>query len=283
MTVYCAIPPLDQAATRIGRGYGLGYNRARTRMDQMHAGFDLVADAGTPVVAPIPGTVATKSDDTGPGYQRRFRGYGNSLVLEHRFSVPGIPNPFYTLYAHLQRPVTLEVGQRVSTGDLLGYVGQTTNGQFAGMGPHLHTEVRRAPVVSYGSRRDTFDPAILWDGLGFAWIDNHREAERLVGGQLLLREGPLGLPRRAEPDDRWLEVGARLRPAGSHRSCDPPQRLHALRLVEVEPEHQPPEPHAARLRGREQQRRGRGAGWFDLGAGGAGRGGGGPSVDDAEE
>jgi hypothetical protein len=189
MTFYCAIPPLDQAATRIGRGYGLGYNRERTRMDQMHAGFDFVADSGTPVVAPIPGTVATKSDDTGPGYQRRFRGYGNSLVLEHRFAVPGLPNPFFTLYAHLRDPVRLEVGQRVNTSDLLGIVGNTTNGQFSGMGPHLHSEVRRAPVVAYGSRRDTFDPAVLWDGLGFAWIDNHREAERLVGGQLLLREG----------------------------------------------------------------------------------------------
>lgn len=189
MTFYCAIPPLDQAATRIGRGYGLGYNRARTRMDQMHAGFDLVADAGTPVVAPIPGIVATKSNDIAPGYQRRLRGYGNCVVLEHRFAVPGLPNPFYTLYAHLRDPVALSEGQRVNTGDLLGYVGQTTNGQFAGMGPHLHTEVRRAPIVSYGSPRDTFDPAILWDGLGFAWIDHHREAQREVGGQLLLREG----------------------------------------------------------------------------------------------
>lgn len=189
MTVYCAIPPLDQSETRIGRGYGLGYNRARTAMDQMHGGFDFVGDAGTPVLAPLPGVVAAVSHDSGPGYVRALRGYGNAVVLEHRFSVPGLPNPFYTLYAHLRDAPALQIGQRLSTGSPIGFVGNTTNGQFAGMGAHLHFEVRRAPIVAYGSRRDTFDPAILWTAVGMDWLGARREAQRMVGGQLLLREG----------------------------------------------------------------------------------------------
>lgn len=188
MPVYCAVPPLDQAATRIGRGYGLGYNRARTAVNQLHGGMDFVADRGTPVVSPLPGTVVLKSDDSGPGSLRGMRGYGNSVVLEHRFDVPGLPNPFWTSYNHLDRPVSLELGQQVGTGTLLGFVGSTTNGQFAGMGPHLHFEVRRRPFPgSY--ERDTVDPGMLFQGLGIDHVNARREVQRLVGGQLLVRTG----------------------------------------------------------------------------------------------
>lgn len=188
MPVYCAIPPLDQAATRIGRGYGLGYNRARTAADQLHGGMDFVADAGSPVLAPIPGTVVLVGHDSGPGRIRGMGGYGNCVVLEHRFDVPGLPNPFWTSYNHLRAPSLLTVGQRVGTGDLIGQVGNTTNGQFAGMGSHLHFEVRRRPFPgSY--ERDTVDPAVLFAGLGVDVIGARREVQRMVGGQLLVREG----------------------------------------------------------------------------------------------
>ena len=213
MTRYCALPPLDQAATRIGRGYGLGYNRARTRIDQMHAGMDLVGGQGTPVLVPLPGVVVEKPLDssTAPG----FRGYGNAVVLRHDFSVPGLPRPFFTLYAHLAQPSALEMGQSVAPGALLGFVGATTNGQFPGMGPHLHFEVRRRARVSYGSRTDTFDPAVLWRGVGIDWTGHHREAQREVGGQLLRvaggpsdcapGEAPSGLSGLAGPGDEHVD------------------------------------------------------------------------------
>lgn len=205
----CAIPPLDQAATRVGRGYGEGWNRERTSDDQLHGGMDFVADSGAPVLAPIPGTVVLISDDEGPrisagaaragarGQVRRHGGYGNSVVLEHDLDVPGLPRPFWTSYNHLRDPVTLAPGARVIAGDLLGYVGNTTNGQFRGMGAHLHMEVRRmpfpAPVGHDGYELDTVDPSILFASLGIDWIDHHREVGREVGGQLLIREdGPSG-------------------------------------------------------------------------------------------
>lgn len=188
MPIFCAVPPLDQAATRIGRGYGLGYNRARTAANQLHGGMDFVADRGSPVVAPIPGVVVLKGSDSGPGRVRAMNGYGNFVVLEHRFDVTGLPNPFWTSYNHLMSPVALEVGQQVGTGTLLGQVGNTTNGQFAGMGAHLHFEVRRRPFPgSYD--RDTVDPGVLFRGLGIDHVDARREVQRLVGGQLLVRSG----------------------------------------------------------------------------------------------
>lgn len=197
---YCGLPPLDQDATRIGRGYGLGYNRDRSRADQLHAGMDFVAESGTPILAPLEGTVVLKSADTGPmitppraqagevGQVRGMGGYGNSLVLEHRVEVPGLPNPFWTSVNHMQSFSPLPIGTVVRAGDLLGTVGNTTNGQFRGMGAHLHFEVRRRPYPgSY--RADTINPNVLWSGIGIDWVGGRREVQRDVGGQLLIRAG----------------------------------------------------------------------------------------------
>ena len=58
------------------------------------------------------------------------------MIIDHR-------NGLATLYAHQSR-VSARLGQKVSTGQVVGFVGQT------GMstGPHLHFEVREmgAPV-----------------------------------------------------------------------------------------------------------------------------------------
>jgi murein DD-endopeptidase MepM/ murein hydrolase activator NlpD len=46
------------------------------------------------------------------------------------------------MYAHLHRLEVVE-GQHVVAGQPIGEVGNTTNGKFRGMGPHLHFEIRR--------------------------------------------------------------------------------------------------------------------------------------------
>lgn len=183
---YCAIPPLDQSATRVGRGFGLGYNRERTRADQLHAGMDFVASSRTPILAPLPGTVSAVSFDN--RILNGMAGYGNAVAIRHDFDLPGLPRPFWTLYAHMRQAPTLTVGQHVSTGDLLGEVGNTTNGRFAGMGSHLHFEVRRTGFPS-SYDRDTIDPAILFRALGVDQVGGYRDVERTSGGQLLVREG----------------------------------------------------------------------------------------------
>jgi murein DD-endopeptidase MepM/ murein hydrolase activator NlpD len=185
MTRYCAIPPVNQHATEIGRGFGVGWNRSRTRMDQLHAGFDFKAGSGTPIIAPIDGVVSWTATDAQP---RGTSGFGNMVALRHDVAVPGLPTPFFTSYNHMRAPSALVVGQAVRKGDLIGYVGNTTNGQFRGMGAHLHFEVRRRNYPS-SYDRDTIDPAVLWRGLGYEWTDNRQEAERLVGGRLLAVRG----------------------------------------------------------------------------------------------
>jgi murein DD-endopeptidase MepM/ murein hydrolase activator NlpD len=94
---------------------------------RMHTGLDYAAGGGVPIKAAGSGIVVW----AGPR-----GGYGNAVIVDHR-------NGLATLYAHQSR-VNARVGQKVSTGQVVGFVGQT------GMstGPHLHFEVREfgAPV-----------------------------------------------------------------------------------------------------------------------------------------
>jgi murein DD-endopeptidase MepM/ murein hydrolase activator NlpD len=91
------------------------------RGDRFHAGVDLVAAAGTPVVAARGGSVTW----AGP------RGsFGNTIVVAHGQGVR-------TLYAHLAA-VSVSVGDRVRSGQPIGLVGSSGRST----GPHLHFEVQ---------------------------------------------------------------------------------------------------------------------------------------------
>jgi len=105
-----------------------------------HAGTDLRARAGDPVFAVAPGVVeqvANESTRSGP-----FDGYGNAVVVRHDGIGPN-GQPLWSFYAHLNRALAT-VGQTVQAGTMIGEAGNTTNGKFRGMGPHLHFELRIA-------------------------------------------------------------------------------------------------------------------------------------------
>lgn len=86
-----------------------------------HAGVDLAAPAGSPVVATAEGRVST-AGWTG--------GFGLLVAVEHG-------RGRQTRYAHLSR-LNVTAGQRVRHGDVIGYVGSTGRST----GPHLHYETR---------------------------------------------------------------------------------------------------------------------------------------------
>lgn len=89
----------------------------------MHAGKDLAAPEGTPVVAALSGTVASSG---------LAGGYGIAVELEHA-------NPRRrTLYGHLSE-LYVKSGQRVRQGEVIGRVGSTG----LSTGPHLHFELRK--------------------------------------------------------------------------------------------------------------------------------------------
>jgi murein DD-endopeptidase MepM/ murein hydrolase activator NlpD len=92
---------------------------------QLHAGMDIAAPAGTPIVAAATGRV-TQAGWAG--------GYGRYTCIEHgQFNGQRLT----TCYAH-QQAILVEPGQQVSVGQVIGRVGSTG----ASTGPHLHFEVR---------------------------------------------------------------------------------------------------------------------------------------------
>ncbi|NPA32796.1 MAG: M23 family metallopeptidase [Aquificae bacterium] len=98
------------------------------RYKEFHAGIDIAAPTGTPVVATADGVVLFS------GY---VRGYGYVVVIYHGYG-------FTTLYAHLSGR-EVRTGEHVAKGKVIGYVGAT--GRTTGS--HLHYE-----VIKYGIRQN---------------------------------------------------------------------------------------------------------------------------------
>lgn len=91
-----------------------------------HPGVDFGAPRGTPIYAPLSGTVrATGNTDAVPGCYS----WGKWTLLDHA-------NGLSTLYAH-QDTISVVGGQKVSTGEIIGYTGNTGYST----GPHLHFTV----------------------------------------------------------------------------------------------------------------------------------------------
>ena len=112
--------PIDNLT--LTSGYGMR-NHPVLGGRRQHQGVDLAAPTGTPVYATADGRV---------GRAERFSSYGNYVQIEHGGALQ-------TRYAHLSS-YTVQAGQMVTKGDLIGYVGSTGRST----GPHLHYEVRVA-------------------------------------------------------------------------------------------------------------------------------------------
>ncbi len=92
---------------------------------RFHAGTDIAAPQGTPVLAAQDGTVAAAGE---------AGGYGLMVVLEHDLEEATLESR----YAHLSE-IFVESGKAVKKGDVVGLVGSTGNST----GPHLHFEMRQ--------------------------------------------------------------------------------------------------------------------------------------------
>ena len=91
------------------------------RWGRMHQGLDVAAPTGRPITAAKSGQVIVA------GWSG---GYGNLVVIDHGGGLS-------TAYAHQSR-IAVKVGDPVTQGGLIGYVGSTGHST----GPHLHFEVR---------------------------------------------------------------------------------------------------------------------------------------------
>ena len=115
---------------------------------ESHTGTDIPAAGGTPIHAAKDGIVSYVSPN-------KNTSYGWYCMISHG-------NGYTTLYAHqCQRPIVSE-GQRVSKGQVIGYVGTTGNST----GNHLHFELR-----VNGVRNDVLRlyPNVRFTGYGTSW------------------------------------------------------------------------------------------------------------------
>jgi len=98
----------------------------------VHLGIDLFAPAGTPVYAPLDGTIDAFADN------HRWLDYGPVLLLRHH-THDG--TPFWTLMGHLSvaSMASWEVGRAVRAGEQVATVGTTE--ENVGWPPHVHLQV----------------------------------------------------------------------------------------------------------------------------------------------
>ncbi len=170
------------------------------RWGRMHRGIDLAGPAGTPIAAPMGGTVID--------IQRplKSRGYGWFLELGH---IDHEGHSFTTRLAHfLRAPCTdepdkpphsctklLKKGDRVEECQLVGLMGKTGNTT----GVHLHLEVRRdgldddpAPLIWKKTTGITSESELTF---GSCTKKSHRDiasSKRLGGERIALKIEPIG-------------------------------------------------------------------------------------------
>ena len=117
----------DRALYRRSDHFGTAGQEARS----VHLGVDLWAEAGLPVLAPLPGRVHSLADNQG------FGNYGPTVLLVHQTP----HGPLHTLYGHLSTAslAGLQQGQAVEAGEIIGWLGPfPENGDWP---PHLHFQL----------------------------------------------------------------------------------------------------------------------------------------------
>ena len=87
----------------------------------VHKGVDLKADEGTQVLAALDGTVESVSNDPETGY---------TVVISHSKSLK-------TVYGNLAAPESIQKGQAVKQGDVIGTVGKSMQSELEDA-PHVH-------------------------------------------------------------------------------------------------------------------------------------------------
>jgi hypothetical protein len=122
-----------------GSPYGPRRDPITGAANSWHHGIDVAMPIGTKLIAAADGTIAHKGSGASGGY---------TLIIRHEGN-------WHTVYYHLQYPSHLNIGDRVSAGDIVASSGNTGRST----GPHLHFELRRSKTWG-----DTVDPVPYLQG-----------------------------------------------------------------------------------------------------------------------
>jgi murein DD-endopeptidase MepM/ murein hydrolase activator NlpD len=127
--------------------HGFGESEARFGGGRGHQGQDVFAACGTPIVAARGGTVKFKQYHSAAG---------------HYVVIDGEKTGVDYSYMHLREAALVNKGDRVRTGQLIGYLGQTGRASAC----HLHFEIWSAPGwYSGGAPTDPLPSLLAWDAL----------------------------------------------------------------------------------------------------------------------
>jgi hypothetical protein len=125
--------------------YGDAQNRyGAPRAGHRHAGQDVLAACGTPLVAARGGKVLSA-------------GYGGDAG--NYVAIHGAGSNYDTFYAHLRSTPLVHDGQAVYTGQLIGYVGETGDATVC----HLHFELWQGDWYGGGHPFDPLPSLRTWD------------------------------------------------------------------------------------------------------------------------
>ncbi|MBQ8297482.1 MAG: M23 family metallopeptidase [Ruminococcus sp.] len=91
---------------------------------QTHNGTDIAAEVGAEVYAISPGEVSAVNDDPL---------WGTTVVIDHH-------NGYISKYCSLAKELSVQVGDTLASGDVIGVIGETADIESA-LAPHLHIEI----------------------------------------------------------------------------------------------------------------------------------------------
>ncbi len=150
----------------------------------LHFGVDFAAPCGTPIHAIGAGVVFAIDGPYGAG--------PHNIVINHE-------DGYYSLYGHMFQRSTLQIGQHVNQGAVIGISGDPTT-QSCNQSSHLHLEIRESgmsvavnPVplinadwrsLTIGTDRDGTKFELLYSNPG-QWMTNQNQPDTHFGGPIL--------------------------------------------------------------------------------------------------
>ena len=136
--------------------------------EDSHAGMDIIEYGGgingATIISPTSGTVFSLEKSTSTGSEA-----GYYVVIKTNNTDPTTGKKLMVGFYHLSSPPPVSLGQTVSAGTVLGYVGNTGNSS----GPHLHLFVTRDGTDQSGgnAQADLVDPERFFPYVEFYYHD----------------------------------------------------------------------------------------------------------------
>jgi len=150
-------------------------------------------DLGQPIYAAAGGKVV------GKGFDNNF---GNMLLIVHKLPSGEL---VVSIYAHMQNPSPLNLGDTVTNATLIGYIGGTPN-----YAPHLHWEIRRENMLSVNGDQvsiSTSYPANYWPKKDNTFIASHYyDPSDFIQSHIALKHPAGSLVRTANNSNLYMLI-----------------------------------------------------------------------------